>query len=234
METTALLLKEPRQLDLAALRLIDPAEGDVVVETRWSGISTGTERLFWLGTMPPFPGMGYPLVPGYETVGEVVEAGPDADHRPGDFVFVPGARCYSDARALFGGSASRLVVSAVKAVTVDRELKEDAALMALAATAYHAMAGSFGRQPMLIVGHGVLGRLLARLASLLGGEPPVVWERDPRRRDGAEGYAVIDPAEDERRDYQTVFDVSVEARQYDLAARTEPGDQRIEQRGVAR
>ncbi len=25
--------------------------------------------------MPPFPGMGYPLVPGYESVGEIVEAG---------------------------------------------------------------------------------------------------------------------------------------------------------------
>jgi myo-inositol-1(or 4)-monophosphatase len=34
-----------------------------------SGISTGTERLLWDGTMPPFPGLGYPLVPGYETVG---------------------------------------------------------------------------------------------------------------------------------------------------------------------
>jgi 3-hydroxyethyl bacteriochlorophyllide a dehydrogenase len=28
--------------------------------------------------MPSFPGMGYPLVPGYESVGRIVDAGADA------------------------------------------------------------------------------------------------------------------------------------------------------------
>ena len=37
-----------------------------------------TEKLLWNGTMPHFPGMGYPLVPGYESVGRVIEAGPKA------------------------------------------------------------------------------------------------------------------------------------------------------------
>jgi len=49
---------------------------DVVVDLAWSGVSAGTERLLWSGDMPPFPGLGYPLVPGYESVGRVVEAGP--------------------------------------------------------------------------------------------------------------------------------------------------------------
>jgi 3-hydroxyethyl bacteriochlorophyllide a dehydrogenase len=29
------------------------------VEVSASGISTGTERLLWDGTMPPFPGLGW-------------------------------------------------------------------------------------------------------------------------------------------------------------------------------
>lgn len=57
--------------------------------------------------MPPFPGMGYPLVPGYEAAGEVVEAGPDSGLRPGERVFVPGANCFmpteaAKLRGLFG------------------------------------------------------------------------------------------------------------------------------------
>ena len=64
----------------------------MTVETRWSGVSAGTERLLFTGRMPAFPGMGYPLVPGYESVGRVVDAGPDAD-RIGTQVFVPGAKC---------------------------------------------------------------------------------------------------------------------------------------------
>ena len=55
--------------------LTDPGANDLVVDIHYSGISTGTEKLFWTGDMPPFPGMGYPLVPGYEAAGEIVEAG---------------------------------------------------------------------------------------------------------------------------------------------------------------
>ena len=68
----AIVLEQPERLALKRLELDAPAPTDVLVETRWSGISTGTERLLYTGRMPNFPGMGYPLVPGYETVGTVV------------------------------------------------------------------------------------------------------------------------------------------------------------------
>ena len=62
-------------LELRELALSVPGDADVVVEMEWSGISTGTERLLWTGQMPSFPGMGYPLVPGYEGVGRISGAG---------------------------------------------------------------------------------------------------------------------------------------------------------------
>jgi pyridoxal phosphate enzyme (YggS family) len=46
--------------------------------------------------MPSFPGMGYPLVPGYESVGVVTQAGPGSHLREGERVFVPGARCFGE------------------------------------------------------------------------------------------------------------------------------------------
>jgi 3-hydroxyethyl bacteriochlorophyllide a dehydrogenase len=55
-----------------------------------------------------------------------------------------------------------------------------ARLLALAATARHAMAGVHTEEPDLIVGHGVLGRLLARLAWPPACPQPTVWEIDPR------------------------------------------------------
>ena len=76
METIAVVLQEPEQLRSAGSSCCRPSDDDIVVEVEWSGISTGTERLFWTGRMPPFPGMGYPLVPGYESVGRVTFAGP--------------------------------------------------------------------------------------------------------------------------------------------------------------
>jgi len=208
METIAVVLKQPKHVEINRLPLTAPTPEDVVVDVAWSGVSTGTERLLWSGRMPAFPGMGYPLVPGYESVGEVVEAGSATDLHPGQMVFVPGAKCFGEVRGLFGASASRLVVAAKRVITLDQKLGERGILLALAATAYHAVAAHDGRAPECIVGHGVLGRLLARISIALGNPPPVVWEKNPVRVSGAVGYGVVDPAEDPRRDYKSIYDVS--------------------------
>ena len=205
MDTLAVVIEAPEHLSLRRLELNDPGAGDVVVEVAWSGISTGTERLLWSGRMPPFPGLGYPLVPGYESVGRIVEAGAEVRHRLGEHVFAPGSAGFKDARGLFGGAARRLVLPAARAIPIAETLGERGALIALAATARHAITG--GASPELIVGHGVLGRLLARLTVADGGAPQV-WETNPMRRNGADGYRVLDPAADDRRDYRTIYDVS--------------------------
>mgnify|MGYP005848315415 CR=1 FL=1 len=223
LSTLAVVLQEPERLVLSRLHLTPPGDEDVVVDIEWSGISTGTERLLWSGRMPPFPGLGYPLVPGYESVGRVSAAGERAGRQVGERVFVPGARCFGDVRGLFGGAARRLVVPGAKAVPFDDRLGEQGVLLALAATAYHALAAPGAGRPDLIVGHGVLGRLLARLA-LAKGSDPVVWERNPERAAGAEGYRVVNPADDPRRDYRAIYDVSGDGALLDtLIARLAPG-----------
>lgn len=206
MITDAVTLSGPRLLQVEKVGLKTPVAGDVVVRVRHSGISTGTEKLFWQGTMPPFPGMGYPLVPGYESYGEVVEARGEAGLSVGDHVFVPGANCFDGGvRGLFGGAAGLLVTPAARVAKLDAGYGERGALLALAGTAHHALSG--GALPDLIIGHGTLGRLLARIALVMGGAP-VVWEIDAARRSGAEGYGVIAPDDDPRRDYRVIFDAS--------------------------
>jgi 3-hydroxyethyl bacteriochlorophyllide a dehydrogenase len=211
MEAKVVLLESPGSLCVDAVPIATPTPADVVVEVSHSGISTGTEKLFYSGQMPPFPGMGYPLVPGYESFGEVVEAGHDSGLKVGQTVFVPGADCYGEVRGLFGGAARRLVTSGARVVPIDATLGAEGALLALAATARHAVAGLGHELPDLIVGHGVLGRLLARITLAAGGKAPTVWELDRDRRAGAEGYSVIHPDEDGRRDYRSIFDVSGDA-----------------------
>lgn len=207
LHSTAVLLESPRELKLKRLPLDEPSESDVVVQVEWSGISTGTEKLLWNGTMPDFPGMGYPLVPGYESVGRVTRIGKkskvDIDQR----VFVPGAKCFGDVKGLFGGAASHLVVSSERVVTLPDEIGEEGVLLALAATAYHVTQGKKALQPDLIVGHGVLGRLIARIAVLLG-HNPVVWEIDSNRMSGAEGYTVLHPCDDQENKYLNICDAS--------------------------
>lgn len=207
MDTIAVVLEGPEKLALRRLDLRNAGDNDVVVETAFTGISTGTERLLWSGRMPPFPGMGYPLVPGYEAVGSVVEAGDQAGFAKGDTVFVPGAACYKDARGLFGAAASRLIAPANRIIAIPPALAERGVLIALAATALHAVVDG-DEAPDLVIGHGVLGRLIARVAMARGAPGPTVWEINPARRQGATGYAVIAPEDDDRRDYRAIYDAS--------------------------
>jgi bacteriochlorophyllide a dehydrogenase len=209
VHSSAIIFDAPGQLDVRKLALKALEPDDVLIEVRYSGISTGTEKLLWTGAMPHFPGMGYPLVPGYESVGRIVDAGADHAARIGEWVFVPGANCYQDARGLFGGAARRLIVPSARAIPVSEAIADQGILYALAATAFHAIC--HGQLPELIIGHGVLGRLLARLTMVAGGPPPVVWDTHSARQGGADGYAVIHPDDDDRRDYRHIYDVSGDA-----------------------
>ena len=205
----AVIFDAPGRLEMRKTALKSPEQGDVLVEIHYSGISTGTEKLLWTGQMPNFPGMGYPLVPGYESVGRIIDGGSHHQARVGEWVFVPGANCYTQARGLFGGASRRVVVPSARAMPVAEKLAEQGILYALAATALHAIC--HGEPPQLIIGHGILGRLLARLTIAAGAHAPVVWDTNPARQDGASGYQAVHPDDDDRHDYTHIYDVSGDA-----------------------
>jgi 3-hydroxyethyl bacteriochlorophyllide a dehydrogenase len=231
LQATAIVFDAPRQLSVQTLELKAFEAADLEVAVTFSGISTGTERLLWDGSMPPFPGLGYPLVPGYETVGTVVRVGETASAgsvQVGDSVFIPGSYSFQGVRNIFGGAGSRLIVPHERVVKVAPELGPKAVLLALAATCYHAVALGGTRTPLvapdLIVGHGVMGRLLARITLALGLPAPTVWETQAARRGGAQGYPCIPPEEDARKNYAAICDVSGDSQLLNtLIGRLAPG-----------
>lgn len=223
MFTSAVVLQEPHEIAVRDVALTPAGEADIVVDVDWSGISTGTEKLFWNGTMPPFPGMGYPLVPGYESVGRVAQAGPTSGYRTGETVFVPGATCYRDARGLFGATAQTVILPGARAIRVPDALGADAVLLSLAATAHHALVLPDTPAPDLVVGFGVLGRLIARIAIALDLPAPTVWEKAADRRADPGSVTAIDAEDDPRRDYAAILDASGDGRLLDtLISRLAP------------
>lgn len=223
LTTNAVVFEKPGNVALRSVVLTAPQEGDLLIDVEATGVSTGTEKMLWDGTMPAFPGLGYPLVPGYEAVGTIREAGNDCSLQPGQRVFIPGASCYEGGvRGLFGASASTLVVPQTRVTPVSSLPAEQATLLALAATAMHILTYSVRQSrpgenlaindivphaPQLIIGHGVLGRLLARICIAIGAEAPQVWELDPQRHQGGAGYEVVVP-ETERSPCEHIVDVS--------------------------
>ena len=213
MKAKAIVFEAPHSLSVRELELAPMGPRDLEITVAFSGISTGTERLLWEGTMPPFPGLSYPLVPGYETVGTIAKMGAEVTGwAVGDSVFLPGSYAFQGVQNIFGGSGERLVVPHERAVKLDPAWGAKGVLLALAATAHHVL--TVGRDnlplayPDLIIGHGIMGRLLARMVIAAGKPAPVVWETQTIRQKGALGYEVIHPDQDVRKDYRCICDVS--------------------------
>ena len=214
-QAQAIVFEAPQVLSVKTLDVKPFEASDLEIAVDFSGISTGTERLLWDGTMPPFPGLGYPLVPGYETVGKVVKVGDSQTLQLGDTVFIPGSYTFQGVHNIFGGAGSRMIVPQDRVVRVHPDLGPKAVLLALAATCYHTVSLGGLREPMappdLIIGHGVMGRLLARICLAQGWPAPTVWETQPVRQSGAVGYNVLHPQDDPRKNYSAIYDVSGDA-----------------------
>ena len=213
---------------LRSLPLAGLSEGQVAVLVQYSGISTSTERLLWDGRFAPLETGGYPVVPGYETVGRVIDAGPNSTLQPGQTVFVPSATCFEGVSSLYGASASRLVVSDRVALPLTRDAQTEDVLLALAATAYHAVSGGGHEAPHtppdLIIGNSAMGRLLARLTVAAGYPAPTVWETNTTLMGSSDGDRVLRPEDDDRHDYKTIYDVTGQADDLDdWLQRIQPG-----------
>lgn len=206
--STAVVFESPGNLSVRRVTLPDIDAADCLVEVTHSGISTGTERLLYNGNMPPFPGLQYPLVPGYESIGHVLEAGTEAELQAGQAVFIPGSRGFTDVAGLFGGAAKHLIVPAARLIPLPDNPGESSVLLALAATAVHAVRRCGPElAPELVIGNGVLGRLIARCCKALYGNTVTFWEASPDRQH-TDGNPVFTHTSDARADYRVIVDVS--------------------------
>ncbi|MFZ9857682.1 MAG: chlorophyll synthesis pathway protein BchC [Roseiflexaceae bacterium] len=193
-QARAVVIPSAKHIELRTVELTPAATSDVVVETVYTSISAGTERMLYDGRMP-HPMLQFPVIPGYETVGKVVNAPHDANELIGKWVYVGGARCYTDVNPAWGGQSSHLHVDHQRVVSLDGMNPEHGVLLALAATAYHGIdiAGEMAGQRVLVIGQGPVGQLAARIAMLRGAEVTVV-DRVTERLQRAQAHHIINVA----------------------------------------
>jgi 2-desacetyl-2-hydroxyethyl bacteriochlorophyllide A dehydrogenase len=181
MPRTAVAFTGPSTVALVEEEDRPPGEGEVRVRTLYSGISAGTELSMYRNTNPYmhkhwdastrlFVEVGdhepvrYPVVAGYEEVGEVIEAGPGVGDLP------PGTLVYGT-----WGHRSEQNVEA--AHVRDRVLPEGAdplygIFSHIGAIALNGVLDSNIRlgETVAVFGLGVVGQLIAQLAALSGAE----------------------------------------------------------------
>jgi bacteriochlorophyllide a dehydrogenase len=194
----AVVFAEAGRLDFRPVTLREATADEVVVDTRFSSISAGTERLLFDGRLPAIPHLRYPLIPGYEAVGVVLNVGAEVtDVRPGDEVFVGGSMCFTDVAAAFGGQASRLIKKAAQVVPLHGIPLAQAPLLALAATSLHGVRrlGDLRGKRVGVVGMGAIGQFAARFIAAL--EPAKLYEVDtnPARLGHVPGAVAVDASQ---------------------------------------
>jgi 3-hydroxyethyl bacteriochlorophyllide a dehydrogenase len=164
--TQAVVIPEPGKVELREVTLRSPGPDDVVVQTAYTSISAGTERMLLAGQMP-HPMLSLPVVPGYETVGRIVELG---EHVPaewhGRWVYIGGAHCYEGINAAWGGQSATLFADVKRVVPLDGIQPRQGVMLALAATALHGidLLNLTPESRVLVLGQGPVGQLAARFA----------------------------------------------------------------------
>jgi len=164
--TQAVVIPEPGKVELREVALRAAGPDDVIIQTAYTSISAGTERMLLAGQMP-HPMLRLPVVPGYETVGRIVETGENvADEWYGRCVYVGGAHCYEGVNAAWGGQSATMITEAKRVIPLDGIDPRHGVLLALAATALHGidLLHLTPDSRVLVLGQGPVGQLASRFA----------------------------------------------------------------------
>lgn len=178
LEAEAYWATGPGQGEIRSEALAAPGPGEVLVETRWSAISRGTEALVAMGRVPtsqasamrcPFQqgSFPFPVKYGYCSVG-AVSAGPAALQGRDVFCLHPHQTRY-------------VVPASAVHVLPDGLPPERAVLAANMETALNVVwdAALLPGERIVVMGAGVVGCLIARIAARLPGAEVTLVDTDP-------------------------------------------------------
>jgi 2-desacetyl-2-hydroxyethyl bacteriochlorophyllide A dehydrogenase len=189
MEGRVVRFVAPLRVELEPVDVRAPIEGELLVRTRWSGISGGTELLAYRGELeadaPRDETIGslggrfeYPFAYGYSCVGEVIRSELDG--------VAEGATVFA-----FQPHQDLFTVSGADVVRVDDVDTRVATLFPLVETALQVTldAGPRLGEPVVVLGLGAVGVLTAALLQRAGADVVGV---DPRRdrREGTSGFGI--------------------------------------------
>ena len=196
MRARRLLFVGPQRVEIAPVDLPDAGPGELLVGTRYSGISTGTELLAYRGQLDPdlpvderIGALGgtfrFPFPYGYSCVGEVERSAGTVERGALVFAFHP--------------HQDRFVVGEDDVVVLPRGIDPRlATLLPYVETALQLSldAGPVARETVAVVGLGVVGVTTALLlqragATVVGSDPA----EERRRLAGALGIAAVVPEE---------------------------------------
>lgn len=197
MQTQAIVFDAPDQVSVRSIECRAVGAREVMLETLHSTVSPGTELRTLAGREKQ--AVQFPLVPGYSTVGRVVEIGDQVvGVEPGRLAVVRGGMALNDdVASSWGGHCRHVIVPEAELFLLpDGVDARHATLVVLLATTLHGvdLAQIRIREQVAVVGLGLVGQLSARLLRYAGANV-VATDLLASRREVAKaaGIPVVEP-----------------------------------------
>jgi 3-hydroxyethyl bacteriochlorophyllide a dehydrogenase len=183
----AVVFPGPGEVELRDIARPTVRAGHLLIETYFSAVSTGTELLVLDGRLPEAYGgvIRYPLVPGYENVGRVLECGADVTGvEVGDWVVCEGASSFPGLHSFWGGHSGLVLARSSEIFPLPSGLlPEHGLFMVLTSIALHALQrGAVGLgHTVAVIGQGTVGLLAAQIARAMGAREVLAVDRFDER-----------------------------------------------------
>lgn len=198
LKSRSVVIPRRNTIELRDVQVVEPKAGDVLIRTAYTSISAGTERMLLDGRMP-HPALSFPVIPGYETVGQIIQVGKKVSEQLLDqWVYVGGARCFKGVNPAWGGQSQYITAEADRVVTLNGVPPDIGVVLALSATALHGVNIAQVRRNdrVLVLGQGIVGQLATRLARRAGAAHVTVADRVGVRLAMSEADIVVDVSKD--------------------------------------
>jgi len=171
MKTRCLLFSAVNTVIVSDTELRARRAGEVLIQTEISCLSPGTELRCLAGLEIQLGSQNFPFIPGYATVGKVIEADPSAGYLLGKRVFSTGNRGTTSHHTAWGGHSGHVVAPTDSVMLIPDSLPSgEASLLKLAAIAYRGcrIAPPRPESTVLVVGLGPIGQFSARCYAATG------------------------------------------------------------------
>ena len=199
MKRTSVIFKNPHEIELMQEALPSPRKNEVLIQTRMSAISAGTEMLVFRGQIPSkLPAdeniralnhtFEYPLKYGYASIGEVVAIGPAAPQS----LLNQDVFCFNPHESHYTARPDQLVT-----IPEDIDLLDALFLPNMETAVNFLMDGRpvFG-EVVIVIGLGVVGLLTTALLTMLPLKKLITLDIFPVRRNKSLGLGAditLDP-----------------------------------------
>ncbi|MBI9070178.1 MAG: zinc-binding dehydrogenase [Melioribacteraceae bacterium] len=189
LKSKTIIFTAPLKVEIGEFELPELEAGQILTKTLLSGVSTGTETRVLSGKQE---GAEFPLIPGYENLGEIVKVGEGVNLNIGARVFTGTSELTGHYNKSWGAHLEYAIVNENSVIPVPESVTDEEAIFTkIGAISLHGVkrAKVSENEKVVVIGLGLIGCLAGFCCKAFGAEVIAVDPSDERLEIAKKGGA---------------------------------------------